>query len=215
MYLEVFWDGMHRGPLTLCVPFLYWFKALTYSNLAGQIGLRALLNKRPPDLPVLFITHSRGAGVALSCVSDPIWDDDIEVPEHEAPTLESAPAVALICLAPAVGNGHPLPGVRSALPSNSALGIGFNAHDPALKKSHIKALRKSIIDERNFGDTSFGTNEEVFKEAEGSTEIGSTWLYRSVYENYNSHALQGYLEHDDGQPFNALLDRALTTLRLS
>lgn len=207
LYLETFWDGMHRGPLTLRAPLLYWFDALTYSNLAGQVGLRSLINRRPLDLPVLFITHSRGAGVAFSCISDPVYDRHIKVGKYEASTLKSAPAVALLCLAPAIGNGHPLSDVQSALPANSSLGIGFNENDPA--------LQKSFIGERSMGDTSFGTNEGVFLDAERSTNIGGAWLHRSVYENYPKHDLQGYLEHEGGQPFNALLDRAVATLRLS
>lgn len=206
MYLEVFWDGMHRGRFTWRAPLLYWFDAMTYSNLAGQIGLRSLMNRRPLDLPVLFITHSRGAGLAFSCISDPLYDDHIKKGEHEASTMHTAPSVALICLAPAVGRGHPLPKVQSALPTNSSLGISFNEHDPALQKPFVGAQSQ--------GDTSLGTDEEFFQKAERSTNIGSTWLYRSVYEDYPKHDLQGYLEHDGGKPFNALLDGAVATLRI-
>lgn len=206
VYLEVFWDGMHRGPLTWRAPLLYWFDAMTYSNIAGQIGLRSLMNRRPLDLPVLFITHSRGAGVAFSCISDPVYDDHIEVGEYEASTLQSAPSVALVCLAPAVGNGHSLPKVRAALPKNSSLGIGFNERDPALQKPFVGA--------QSLGDTSLGTNEDFFLDAERATNMGSTWLYRSVYADYPKHDLQGYLEHEGGKPFNALLDGAAATLRI-
>jgi len=207
VYLEVFWDGLHRGPLTVPAPLLYWFDALTYSNLAGQVGLRSLLNGRPPNLPILFLTHSRGAGVALSCVADPLYDARIQVGEYEAPNFRSAKGVALICLAPAVGNGHPPSRVRSSLPLNSSLGIGFNTRDPA--------LQKSIINERYFGDTSFGTNEIAFQEAVGQVNSSDDWLHRSIYEDYPKHDLMGYLEHEGGQPFLALLGRAAATLGLA
>jgi hypothetical protein len=207
VFVEVFWDGLHRGPLTLPAPLLYWFDALTYSNLAGQVGLRSLLNRRPSDLPVLFLTHSRGAGVAFSCIADPLYDNRIRVGEHEASNLTSAPSVAAICLAPAVGNGHPLLRVRSKLPINSSLGIGFNTRDPA--------LQKSFIDERFFGDTSFGTNEHSFQDVAKEVNSDDEWLHRSVYENYPKHDLAGYLEHEGGRPFTTLLNRAMTTLKLA
>jgi len=206
-FLEVFWDGLHRGALTFPAPLLYWFDALTYSNLAGQIGLRSLLNRISLDRPILFLTHSRGAGVAFSCISDPKYDVHIRVGIHEASTLRNAPRVALICLAPAVGKGHPIANVRAALPCESSLGIGFNPLDPA--------LQKSFIDERFFGDTSFGTNEKSFQDSAKSVNAGDEWLHRSVYENYPKHDLQGYLEHDGGRPFLKLLETAMATLRLA
>ena len=206
-FLEVFWDGLHRGPLTFPAPLLYWFDALTYSNLAGQIGLRSLLNRVSLDRPILFLTHSRGAGVALSCISAPKYDSNIRVGIHEASSLRDAPRVALICLAPAVGNGHPITQVRAALPAESSLGIGFNTLDPA--------LQKSFIDERLFGDTSLGTNEKSFQDSARLVNNGHAWLHRSVYENYPKHDLQGYLEHDGGRPFTKLLEIAMATLRLA
>jgi len=183
VFLEVYWDGLHRGPLTWPVPLLYWFDAMTYSNLAGQIGLRALLNRRPPELPLLFLTHSRGAGVAFSCITDPVYDSHIRVGAHEESLLRRARAVALVCLAPAVGNGHPLPDVRKALPSNSSLGIGFNTRDPA--------LQKSFIDERCFGDTPFGTDEKAYLEAARAVNADCEWLHRAIYRNYPKHDLHG------------------------
>lgn len=206
VYLEVFWDGLCRGPVTFPLPLSYWFKSLTYSNLAGQVGLRAVLNRLPTDLSVFMCTHSRGAGVALSAIADPLWDRRMVVPPAETSRLPQSPSVAVVCLAPAVGNGHPLSQIKSALPSRSSVGIGFNALDPALSKS--------VANPAHFGDTSLGSVDRVYRAEEARLNRDRPWLYRSCYEGNPSHDLSRYLSHMDGQPFDALVERARQTLNL-
>jgi hypothetical protein len=76
--LEVYWDGVENK-----VPLKIWFPSLTYSNLAGQIGLRPIINGINKPVDLIVVTHSRGAAVAISTFSDPIYDPGICAPQEE------------------------------------------------------------------------------------------------------------------------------------
>lgn len=65
-YLEVYWDGMYGSPLAI------WPEAQVNSKWAG-LGLRNLLRRLDPSLPVRVITHSRGASV----ISSALWNVDL------------------------------------------------------------------------------------------------------------------------------------------
>jgi hypothetical protein len=210
LFLEVYWDGLCRGPFTAPFPLWYWFDALTYSNFAGQVGLRPILRSIDAKVPLLVCTHSRGAGVALSAIVDPVFDPGVRAlnPEvSEAPDMETrAAGVGLVCLAPAVGNGHPLIEMPMKLPVRSSLGIGFNALDPALGKGLGKHHPGVAV---GFGDSSLGMNEATYRTAEKRINSASeNWLYREVYENNPSHDLLRYVSHSDGRHFNRLIESA-------
>jgi Alpha/beta hydrolase of unknown function (DUF900) len=65
--VEFFWDGLTAGGARGGT---IWFKATGNSQLVGMRGLRKLLNVTD-NKKIVFITHSRGASVVLSALSDP------------------------------------------------------------------------------------------------------------------------------------------------
>jgi len=190
VFVEVYWDGLYKGDYTNPVPFSYWFKAMSYSNFAGQRGLRTLLNRLPRDLDLVIVTHSRGAGVAFSAFADPLYDKHIRVPCYELLRKKHFRSVTLVPIAPAIGNGHPLEKLKAALPKESRVVVGFNHQDPALQKS-VKDLGPGP---ERFGDTGLGTNEEYFQQlADQLNTDGRKWLQRVEYQDYPAHGIGGYL----------------------
>lgn len=109
--IRVYWDGMigsNGGELPI------WFAATGASQLVGSRGLRRLLNLFE-SRDVTLISHSRGASVLLSALSNPVYSyefretttslDFANSPDFlKPPPLEdNANRLNLILLAPAVG----------------------------------------------------------------------------------------------------------------
>lgn len=186
VFVEVYWDGLFKGPFSSPLPLAYWFDSLTYSNIAGQVGFRKLLNRLPYNTDLTIITHSRGAGVAFSAISDPVYDKHINVPEFEDYKGDNISNLNIVSIAPAVGNGHPLGDLPSILNKNSKVFIGFNENDPALKKSKVGSGK--------FGDTSLGTDNSFYLESEKSANEEHIILQRVVYKNYDKHEIRGYID---------------------
>lgn len=186
VFLEVYWDGLFKGRFSSPLPFAYWFDSLTYSNIAGQVGLRKLINRLPDNTDLTVITHSRGAGVIFSAISDPVYDQHIVVPEYEAYTGENLSSLNIVSIAPAVGNGHPLEDLSEVLGERAKVFIGFNENDPALQKSKVGS--------GPFGDTSLGTSNKFYLNAEKLANAEHLILQRVIYNNYNRHGVRGYID---------------------
>lgn len=107
--IEFYWDGLEsqKGDLgSLAV----WFYAAGYSQLAGAEGLRKILN-RIHDKDIYMISHSRGASVLLSALSNPPYGKKfaLETMEYHgvdvnsARLLDNQNRIKLLMLAPAIG----------------------------------------------------------------------------------------------------------------
>ena len=159
LYLEVYWDGLYRGPYTAPLPALYWYDSRAYSLIAGQVGLRRLLNdlrlRLPENTAVRLITHSRGAGVVVGALADANYDPEIEVPAHESPRWQIDTDLGIALLAPAVDStdiiGHLSP---EQFESDAKILVGFNAADPV--------LNKIIHRPEKFGATRLGVKTDDF-----------------------------------------------------
>jgi len=197
VFLEVYWDGLYEGLFTVPIPVWYWFDSMTYSNLVGQVGLRRILNQLPNDTELIFITHSRGAGVAFSALTDPMYDSHITIPNFESIDARRFSSITLIAVAPAIGSGHPLSGLHESLPDRSGIIVGFNANDPV--------LQKSLLGSKTFGDTSLGASEEFYVDAESRLNGSRKWLQRVQYVNYKEHDAKHYLTYRNGEAFRCLL----------
>lgn len=190
-FVEVYWDGLFKGPFSFPFPLAYWFESMTYSNIAGQVGLRKLINRLPENTELTLITHSRGAGVAFSAISNPVYDDHIVVPPFEKLKGTNISKLNIVSIAPAVGNGHPIGDLSELLPIDSKVFIGFNANDPVLKKSQ----GKFVIGSERFGDTSLGVNDEFYLAAERKVNQSRVVLQRVVYNGYDAHGIRGYIDN--------------------
>lgn len=159
LYLEVYWDGLYRGPYTAPLPVAYWYDSRAYSLIAGQVGLRRLLNDLQPRIPentaVRLITHSRGAGVVVGALADAEYDSEIKVPDHESPHWYRNLDLGIALIAPAVDStdivDHLSP---EEFESDTTILVGFNAADPVLNKIINRPDR--------FGATRLGVKKDDF-----------------------------------------------------
>jgi len=162
-FVQVYWDALFKGQNTLPAPLAYFADSLTYSNHAGDCGLRDLLRRLPAGTDVTFLTHSRGAAVALAALSDPKYDRGISnacrstTPSHALP--EQLGDVRLVAFAPAIGDGHMRVSRDVARTDIFArldrMYAGYNPNDPAVTKKHFGIN----VPDRLGGDTRLGGNE--------------------------------------------------------
>ena len=162
-FVNVYWDAIYKGKGTAPMPVAYFADSMTYSNHAGDCGLRDLLRLMPNGTNVTFLTHSRGAAVALSALSDPKYDRHISqdckstFPGHEYP--DQLGDVRLVAFAPAIGDGHVRESKNTPVTETfnrlDRFYVGYNPNDPAVTKKYFGI---NLAD--NFaGDTRLGGNE--------------------------------------------------------
>ncbi|BCD98854.1 alpha/beta hydrolase [Marinagarivorans cellulosilyticus] len=177
-FLEVYWDGLGGWQ-----PISFWGDALTYSNLAGQLGLRRILNSVENKPHLTFVTHSRGAAVALSAISDPKYDEDICAPQEnnvnktnielcakqlgenvpldpDKPLPRFSPfksgnfsSLNTAMFAPAIGSGHIWEGTSRYLGELDKVNLIVGANTKDF------ATSKVVAGHEFYGDTSLGGNK--------------------------------------------------------
>lgn len=163
VFVQVYWDAINRGPGTAPVPLAYFGESMTYSNLAGACGLRALLGHLPAATNVTFLTHSRGAAAALSAIANPLFDKKIDTGCLRQTDSPKRPLqlsdVRVIAYAPAIGDGHLRARDGSARVDYydviDRIYSSLDPNDPAVTKS---GLGVSLPDKLG-GDTRFGGTE--------------------------------------------------------
>lgn len=200
--LRVTWDGLHGKPgkMGAFVGTKSWWNALTYSNLAGQIGLRQLLQaiKANKPLDVVFVTHSRGAAVAMSSVFDPLYNERKIKRDKTTPlTSKHANSARFIMFAPAIGDGHVSENVIST--KNENIDVQMLAVANLNDRSTCKRIGINQYSKR-LGDTSLGCgkNEEYIEAvscalAKQNIEFG----YRVISEKSKTdNAFAKWLSHD-------------------
>ena len=75
--IEFYWDGLVKLPSKKAfsiAPLAFWKAATGYSQTAGSLGLRRIL-ALAKDREIFLISHSRGASVSLSALSNPPYSD--------------------------------------------------------------------------------------------------------------------------------------------
>ncbi|UIR57781.1 alpha/beta hydrolase [Sphingobacterium sp. SRCM116780] len=146
--IRFYWDGLSTSN-----PFggaKVWFTATSFSQMAGEFGLRRILNAIS-NKDVYIISHSRGASVVLSALSTPPFNEKFAQETKEIHNvdvdgsktlLENGNRITCIMLAPAVGlvdfkskdlhNGDD--SFRSFSPQVKKIHITINNTDNTLKK---------------------------------------------------------------------------------
>lgn len=194
--IEFYWDGLVAdGPIE---SFDIWFNATGYSQLAGERALRPILNLFS-NKSVILISHSRGASVLLSGLSDPPYnkkfaDETLEfhnVKVHNQPELaDNNNKLDVIMLAPALGQvdfrtpeyyTSDSTSFRSFSHQVKNLHISVNEDDKILKK-YAKAISS------RFNPTDLGYNVEVFNLLKKSYPKMSMTDFKGL----NSHSLIDY-----------------------
>lgn len=182
-YLEVFWDGYYGDA------FAIWPLAQCSSKWAG-LGLRNLLTRLDPALPIRVITHSRGAAVICAA----LWNTPMrgkpeedrlyrEAQEVLAPPVLSAVRVGL--LAPALRAADFESSLdRGAAPvyPHDRIVLGINPDDAALQAGGLAWL----------AGTSLGCSLELFQS--------------SVAPILNRGGAHGFAVDFSGSAFHAFID---------
>ncbi|QCW99941.1 alpha/beta hydrolase [Aggregatimonas sangjinii] len=107
--VEFYWDGLiGKGIGSAKI----WSNAAGYSQMSGVLGLRPILNQLN-NKEIFLISHSRGASVILSAISDPSWDKNFYIKTAGSlrerflkpkGLLKNDNTIKSIMLAPAIGN---------------------------------------------------------------------------------------------------------------
>ena len=194
--IEFYWDGLvAEGPIG---SFDIWFNATGYSQLAGERALRPILNLFS-NKNIVLISHSRGASVLLSGLSDPPYkkkfaDQTFELHEikvQNGPALaENNNSIQAIMLAPALGQVDFRTPEYYTSDSGSFrvfsnqldnIHITVNRDDKILKK-YVKALSSK------YNPTDLGYNIGVFELLKQSYSIMSM----TDFNGLNSHSFIDY-----------------------
>lgn len=185
--LEVYWNGLtipaRIAPLSRGS---FWPNAVLYSSLAGQFGLRPLLEGIDRPVDVRILTFSRGAAVALSAISNSKFDDQYKDRYAKAPFAMSNPrlrSVKMGLVAAAVGAGHINDGSDTQLGQPVEIISGLNPRD--------FAVSKSIFPTRAYGDTSLGGDRD-FLLREIALDRRMLRLQGVEFKHGQKHSLSNY-----------------------
>ena len=207
--VEFHWDGL-VSRTSIFGATKIWFNAAGYSQLGGAEGLRDILNSMH-EKDIYIITHSRGASVALSALSNPPYHPRFakETLDFHGVNIESTPLINnknrinLLLLAPAVDL------VDFKVPDYYENNLEFrklgeqlvsirytvNPHDPTLRKF----VRKAKLD-NNFNPTGLGYRRSIGKALNKEYQIMEEYF---VEPDMHSHSFSDYIGHDT---FRAMLN---------
>lgn len=195
--IEFYWDGLvANGPIS---SFKIWFYATGYSQLAGERGLRNILNSFK-DKEIIIISHSRGASVVLSSLSNPPYKEKFanqtykfhNIKVNAQPKLiDNNNNIKILMLAPAIGLiDFRTPqyyttdkiSYREFSKQVKKISITINKNDKVLKK-YVKILSD------DFNPTDLGYNREVYNTLKTNYEFMSD----KDFNNLNSHSFIRYV----------------------
>ncbi|WP_313028193.1 alpha/beta hydrolase [Soonwooa sp.] len=147
--INFYWDGLVAQSMFGAGKI--WFNATNNSQMAGEFGLRRLLNSYQ-NKDIYIISHSRGASVVLSSLSNPPFskreiedrkdDHNVDIDNDSKILQEKNNSIYCIMLAPAIGtkdfksedlkSGED--SYREFSPQLKKVHITINNTDPTLKK---------------------------------------------------------------------------------
>lgn len=169
--IQFYWDGLASQQLLGGAKI--WFNATNFSQLAGEMGLRRILNTIK-NKDVYIISHSRGASVVVSALSASVLNESVKIEtldehnvsvENSKNLLENNNKIYAIMLAPAIGindfktekdiNGESKFCTFSK--QLQSIHITINNTDPLLKK-YVGFLSKTLK------PTDLGFKDDAYKE---------------------------------------------------
>lgn len=191
--IEFYWDGLvSKDPIGSGK---IWFNATGYSQMAGEFGLRKILNEIH-NSDIFIISHSRGASVVLSALSNPPYDPNFRtstqnlgiVVDNNTPLAENGNSIVAVMLAPAVGDID----FKMADDTNS-----YRSFSSQLKKVHITvnrndpALKKFIGLGNKFNPTTLGFDRSDYDRLNSKYEF---FTFDS-FDGQNNHSFDVYLNN--------------------
>lgn len=170
--INFYWDGLVAKSMFGAGKI--WFNATNNSQMAGEFGLRRLLNSIK-NKDVYIISHSRGASVVLSALSNPPFskseikdrkeDHNIDIDEDSKNLKENGNRIYAIMLAPAIGT-------KDFKSEELKDGVDqYRTFTPQLKKAHITINNTDPMLKKMFGflsdklkPTDLGYKEDAFND---------------------------------------------------
>lgn len=191
--VEFYWDGLVADNSLSSAKI--WFNATGYSQMAGEFALRSILNEIH-NKDIYIISHSRGASVVLSALSNPPFDPHffrdtaaLGIPiGNKVPLAENGNRIVCIMLAPAIGEidftqENNINNFRSFSGQLKAIHITINQNDPVLNKFIGLA--------GHFNPTTLGHDISAFN------NLLPTYSYLTYddFTGQHGHAFQLYLDN--------------------
>lgn len=191
--IEFYWDGLVSGNPVGSGKI--WFNAVGYSQMAGEFGLRKILNEIY-DKDIYIISHSRGASVILSSLSNPPYDpkfraatENLGIPvDNAVPLAENGNRIVAVMLAPAVGD------IDFKMVDDTTKYRKFSSQ---LKKMHITvnkndpALKKFVGLQNSFNATTLGYDRSDYD----SLNSKYHFLTLNNFDGQKSHSFDVYLNN--------------------
>lgn len=224
LVIRFYWDGYvaKDGLSGTGSPAYFWFKAVKNSQLAGLYGLRPILALADHQ-QVVVISHSRGASVVLSALSNPPFDAAWQqraavrigrlnkglapssLPDRGGPidAVMLAPAIGTLdfCL-PATDIHHPCADARPFPARFRSLSYTHNPSDRILKKFVGLAHR--------FYPTSLGASTKLDVGPWVVRALAPRPVYRVEVNDQRAHAFGCYASHPALQTLLTNLPRVET-----
>ncbi|MBP3943781.1 alpha/beta hydrolase [Sphingobacteriaceae bacterium WQ 2009] len=196
--IRFYWDGLKSNS-----PFRSaknWFSAASFSQMAGEFGLRRILNNMA-DKDVYLISHSRGASVVMSALSNPQYNEkfaeqakdihNVDI-ERAKPLLENKNRITCIMLAPAIGL------TEFQYKDTVANELKFVTLSPQVKKIHITVNSTDKMLKKFFGflanklnPTDLGYKEDTYNELIKHYKIFS----KTDFTGMESHEFNRYIRN--------------------
>jgi len=196
--IRFYWDGLKSTS-----PFRSaknWFSAASFSQMAGEFGLRRILNNMA-DKDVYLISHSRGASVVLSALSNPEYSQkfaeqakdihNVDI-QRAKPLLENKNRITCILLAPAVGIGE------FQYMDTVAQEKKFVTLSPQVKKIHITINSSDKMLKKFFGflstklnPTDLGYKDDTYNELTKHYSI----FAKTDFTGMESHDFNRYIRN--------------------
>lgn len=196
--IKFYWDGLYSN--SLFGGMKNWFPAASFSQTAGDLGLRGILNTIQGK-DIYIISHSRGASVVLSALKSPPFKESFVEETKEAhdidlnataPLKENGNRITAIMLAPAVG--------KIDFQEQTAVkdSMAFMRFSPQLKKMHITInntdnMLKKVIGflSKKLTPTNLGYNDDLYKEL----NMQYDFLEKTDFSGMKSHEFKRYIKN--------------------
>lgn len=196
--IQFYWDGLSSESIFGGAKI--WFNATNFSQMAGEFGLRRILNTIT-NKDIYIISHSRGASVVLSALSSPKFSESTKTETLENHNIdvdnsknlkENNNSITCIMLAPAVGSAdfklktsiNEEPEFCTFSPQIKKIHITINNTDNLLKK-YIGVLSKTLK------PTDLGYKEDTFNELCNHFTI----FEKTSFTGQKSHDFDHYLKN--------------------
>ena len=196
--IQFYWDGLKSESILGGAKI--WFNATNFSQMAGEFGLRRILNT-VENKKIYILSHSRGASVVLSALSTPpfektvkeetLKDHHVDI-DHSKNLKENNNEIYCIMLAPAIGledfkaedfhEGDD--SFRRFTPQLKTIHITINNTDNLLKK-YIGFLSKRLEPtDLGFKDDAYNVLKEHY-----------SFFEKTDFTGLKTHDFKGYLHH--------------------